>query len=675
MYNVPAAFDIETSNFYDKDENKVALMYVWQFGIDGKVIVGRTWAEFTNLLRMLQFKLGLGQYTKLFVGVHNLSFEFQFIKKLMKWERVFALKAYDVLEAETESGFVFRCTLKLSGMSLEKVGENLIAHEVKKLSGDLDYDLIRTPETPLTEKEYGYAVNDVKVVMAFLEEERDRNNGRMCDIPLTKTGYARLYTRQQCFGERDSKQDYVYHDFMKHLTLTLDEYNTLRRAFAGGFTHGSFDYVGKVVENVDSLDLCSDYPYQICANKFPMSKGQKIDKLTYKQFYKHLNEDCCVFDVEFTNIVSTLHYDYYISRSHCWAGEGFVTYNGRVTEAKRLCMTLTDVDFKIIQRFYKWDGRPKIKNFWVYKKDYLPKSIIEAVLQLYADKTTLKNVDGKEVEYMVAKALLNSIYGMFVSRILRDNWSLDDDAKWQRQEQGEPELKKENYSRTRFSFYPWGVFVTAEARKAVMQGIEEFKGDYLYSDTDSLKVVNLTKHQKWVDDYNAKVYNRLEKMATARGIDMELFNPADRNGNRHLMGVWEHDAHYTRFKFLGAKRYIFENDGKINITVAGLNKKVAVPWMTKQWSNDECFSNFNDGLKVPKEYTGKLTHTYIDDERTGTVVDYLGNAYDYKSLSGVHLEQTEYNLSAVMEFIRDLKKAFERKEISVEQIEGGYEDA
>ena len=55
-YNIPASFDIETSSFrtYEDEhgqEVKRACMYIWQFGLNGSVIFGRTWDEFFELLQ------------------------------------------------------------------------------------------------------------------------------------------------------------------------------------------------------------------------------------------------------------------------------------------------------------------------------------------------------------------------------------------------------------------------------------------------------------------------------------------------------------------------------------------------------------------------------------------------------------------------------------------------
>lgn len=42
-YDLCCGFDIETTNY---TETKTAFMYIWQFSINGTVIIGRTWEDF-----------------------------------------------------------------------------------------------------------------------------------------------------------------------------------------------------------------------------------------------------------------------------------------------------------------------------------------------------------------------------------------------------------------------------------------------------------------------------------------------------------------------------------------------------------------------------------------------------------------------------------------------------
>ena len=55
-----------------------------------------------------------------------------------------------------------------------------------------------------------------------------------------------------------------------------------------------------------------------------------------------------------------------------------------------------------------------------------------------------------------------------------------------------------------------------------------------------------------------------------------------------------------------------------------------------------------------KGYSGKNIVTYIDEEKVGFVTDYLGNTNMYHEMSGVHLDETDYNLSLSDKYIEFL---------------------
>ena len=138
------------------------------------------------------------------------------------------------------------------------------------------------------------------------------------------------------------------------------------------------------------------------------------------------------------------------------------------------------------------------------------------------------------------------------------------------------------------------------------------------------------------------------------GFNHELLSPKTVKGVEKPLGVWDFEGKYTRFKTLGAKRYLYEEDGELFLTVSGLSKRNGIDYMVEQCNNDnsKVFEMFTDDLKIPKEKTGKNTHTYIDDEITETITDYMGNTEIVTSLTGVHLEQAEYSLSISDFFIK-----------------------
>ena len=174
ILNVASVFDIEASSFYNEENQKQCTMYAWVFGINGKCIRGRTWDEWFKVLQRVCEYYELSITNKLIIYIHNLSYEFQWFRKMFDWYKVFATDTRKPLYALAEIGIEFRCSYLLSGYSLEKLGENLTKYKVNKKVGDLDYELIRHSQTPLTDTEWGYILNDGLVVMAFIQEEIER---------------------------------------------------------------------------------------------------------------------------------------------------------------------------------------------------------------------------------------------------------------------------------------------------------------------------------------------------------------------------------------------------------------------------------------------------------------------------------------------------------------------
>ena len=671
-YNIAMSFDIETSSFYDnlivRPENKRGLMYAWVFGIEDYTIIGRTWEDMLYLFDLVTEILELSLENRIIVYVHNLGFDFQFFRPYFEFDRVFALDMRDPLQAITENGIEFRCSYKLSGYALAKVGEHLTRHTVRKMVGDLDYSLIRTPNTSLSKREYGYIEHDALVVCAYIQEQIEDHDNNITKIPLTKTGEVRNYCRNACLHSfkthnRFDAKFYEYNRLMKRLVIKSPlEYQMLHQAFAGGFTHGNHLHINEICEDVGSYDETSAYPYVMISQLYPMSKGEMITLKDKADFEHNLEYYHAIFTATFYNIEETFTYDHYISVSKCIEKENVVADNGRLVKADKITILLTNIDYEIIKKTYKWK-RLTVRNFRRYKRGLLPKDFILSILDLYEKKTTLKDVEEKIIEYQNGKENLNGCYGMTVTDICRDEINYIEyfeDTNKQGWTTSTPDydkvIDKYNKDKKRFLFYPWGVFVTAHARKIIWDAIMNLKEDYRYSDTDSVKFVNPDKHKEYFINYNNRLLRRLKRIMDYLSIPFEKCTPKTIKGVIKPIGVFEFEGRYKHFKYLGAKRYLYEDqEDKLNLTVSGINKKVAVPYLLKTYkTNTGVFNAFNDGLVIPKGHTGKQIHTYIDYETRGIVRDYLGNDYEYHELSGIHLEETEYSLSMSDEFLRYL---------------------
>src|SRR5699024_4136575 len=83
VYELVTSFDIETTSYSNNGED-IAFMYIWQFSIENYVVYGRTWEEYFDFIDKVR---EVGEVTpgqQLIIWVHNLSFEFQFIRKMIE---------------------------------------------------------------------------------------------------------------------------------------------------------------------------------------------------------------------------------------------------------------------------------------------------------------------------------------------------------------------------------------------------------------------------------------------------------------------------------------------------------------------------------------------------------------------------------------------------------------
>lgn len=655
-YELVCSFDIETTSTYTANNEKFAFMYEWTFGIENYICYGRTWDSFLELIEVLIKKLKLGKNKRLAVYVHNLGFEFQFICKLFCWESVFALEERKPIKALTTGGIEFRCSYVLSGLNLALTAKNLTSHKMQKLTGDLDYKLVRHSETLLTEQELKYCEYDVKIVIAYIKEQLEEYKS-ITKLPMTNTGRVRSYVRNNCLytSNNHHKTSYGrYSRYRKLMTeLTLDEctYKQLKQTFQGGFTHANYRYVGKLLENVHSIDFTSSYPTVMLAEYFPMSKPIKVKNIQQEKLLENFNNPHkgYMMYLHFTNIRSIVS-EMYISEHKCIELKNPTVNNGRIFQAEKVVYPATDIDFKILQKCYVWESL-RISNVYKFYMDYLPLPIIKSIIKLYQDKTTLKGVEGQENEYLKSKGMLNSVYGMCVTDIVKDESTYTNEWGTSKADVSE-QIQKYNESKNRFLYYPWGVWVTAYARKNLWNGILNIGSDYIYSDTDSIKFVNYEKHKKYIDWYNNNITKKLYAMCDFYKLDKNSIEPMTIKGKKKPLGVWDYEGKYKYFKTLGAKRYMYYDD-ELHITIAGLSKKQGASYLLEKNNHDiqKVFENFNNSMYIPASKTGKNTHTYIDDEREMIVKDYTGKLLHVKSLSSIHLEECDFTLELSKQYI------------------------
>lgn len=632
------AFDIETTNIYEKDSagniitdpRPYAFMYHWQFCIDDAVCFGRTWEEFQDLLNTFEKKMNLSYNNRLVIWVHNLSFEWCFMNHFIEYEEGFFKEEKKPLKILTKGGIEFRDSYALSNMSLNKFCENEGAVYYKLDGEEFDYSKIRTPQTTLTEYEQSYCYNDVRGLCECIKSRMRFDT--LATMPMTATGYVRRDLRQSVRGDKK------YRELFRSNALDKDLYLLCREAFRGGDTHANIHYSNQLLHGVTSKDIASSYPSSMMMGLYPQTKFMKLNVSTYLN--NDMSDYALLMEVRLVGVRYVGQCGIpYIAVSKCRAlTKDAVKDNGRVLYASMLELVCTDIDFEIIKNEYEYTDI-FLNNIYASKYAPLSPKIKNVVMDYFRAKTTLKGDPEHEYEYNRKKASLNSTYGCMVMRIDQEETVYNPDT--YSYEVKAPDLEemltKFYKSRNNFLSYQHGIWITANSRKRLRDMLNIVAKDVVYCDTDSIKYKN--DHEA---DFELK--NKiLKEEAIKAGAYAET-----KSGKIKYMGVWEDDGNYSEFKTLGAKKYVYKEGDKIKSTIAGVSKKAGAAYFSVNG-----IDSFNIGT-ILKD-SGHLTAFYNDDDiHTITV-----KGASFTSASNVALIDNNYTIGVTGEYLDLLEKALD----------------
>lgn len=649
-------FDIETSSFSQNDKN-YATMYIWQmsFATPSEMIVihGRTWSEWISLMSEIKNTLYyMPHKPKLVIYVHNLSYEFYWIMSKLYINKVFARKRNKPIYCQSDN-ILFKCSYFLSNMSLRNLADEY-GYSQKE---NMDYSLKRFWFTPLTKEEISYSETDVIIIAQYILDEIKRN-GRIQDIPLTSTGYARRY----CLNHIRSTTYFVGYkkNVQNMVDFDYDLFQILYNAYSGGYTHSNFTYTGITWEHIIPYDFNSSYPGVMVRKKFP-SKFRQVTNPTVSKLNEFIKEGkyAIVMRIKLKNLMS-IKQNSILSVNKCKAEGEVIVDNGRLRHAKYVDVTLTDLDYKLLKLFYQFDKDIEIVSMYISQYRYLPKSFIEAILKLYHDKTTLKGTEDPILKrrYAISKALLNSLYGMCVTNPLNDeiifNPENTDDV-WSKVECDPNEgLEKYKNSIKLFTAYQWGVWVSAWARYELLTTVSEIDDIVIYCDTDSIKAFDNPKLYEAIERKNKIIHSENLEIMKIYHLTDDQISPL-----QHELGLWDKEKIYKYFKTLGAKRYVFTKEktpDEFEITIAGVPKDKGAYYIARKAEEEGIspFELFDDELDIPAEtffsqnekfQLNKLSMQYIaNNPFEMEAIDYLGNKGVIKELTYVYAKPVGFTM-------------------------------
>lgn len=667
-YNMPAAFDIETTTvrpgalgYENADGRPLGFPYLFQWCIYGTVIMCRTYDEAIDIFDWLS-EYFIGKYNRsLIIFDHNLGYEYQFFKDVWRinGKRSFALDKHHPVTLQLENGLLLRDSYKMTNMSLETLTRDW-STTYFKAPEIMDYRQQRTPYTELDNDTLAYSALDVLSLCDAIVNFLDARAERIWTKCPTSTSFIRAELKRRVgvgVKHRDKEQT-AYFRMLDNIKVNPDIYAMLTRQARGGNTHANRRITGQIIgdpatgSGVGHWDITSSYPAQmVCYPEYPIGAWEPLDDdcpLSTIELFE-ANGYCTLFDLVLINprIKEGVTVPYIArAKSQILTGTNEASDNGRYLRgAEMLKLTIYGIEWPIIKQQYDYDDTVILAGYFA-RKSYLPDIVRRYVLGLYAQKTELKGVDGKEIEYALAKTYVNGVFGMAFTRILRDKYAvtaggIELDAAPDPAEELEKYQRKTSY----FMAYAWGSMVATLGRVYLQRMIDTAGPDFLYCDTDSV----FASRPEIVRPKMQRLEAEIKAYQRKCGMELTYY---DIKGRPHELGGIDEEPECA-FKTWGAKKYAtIEKDLKLRSTIAGVPKDAGAKIIGGS------LDDFRLDMTFKGEDTNKLCLWYNDNEKI-TLYDEGRPIKVYSNIAMLPVDyylslSSDYTICLMMEGINEL---------------------
>ena len=583
-------------------------------------------SEFASCLEKLRTNIPADRFLIYF---HNLAYDWVFLERHLIDRfgipcHQLNTKPHYPVSVQFDNGIMIRDSLILAGTRLEKWADDLDVDH-KKAVGKWDYNKFRNQGDSFNADELLYIECDVLALVECLDKIRAELHHHVYSIPLTQTSIVRAQVRAE--GRKAGARE----KFLKVVPEFTVYNDALVPSYHGGFTHANRNTRGiiwaesEINYPIICGDIASSYPYVMLTGKIPDGKLRRRNGQVHgTELLKYYDTTSFVFRWTARNVrLKDPEYPMPVLQfSKCDMCINSERDNGRILSADFVSIIINEVDFRLINEMYDYDG-DVCSEIYSCHKDYLPKWYRDLVFRFFSEKCEKKG--GDPVAYALAKARVNSLYGMCCQRCIRaeiaedyetgefiDQYELlyDDESKTLDEiKETIRHMDEEAYKHYVDSYnsilpYQWGCWITSIAMSNLFDigrcvKSPEDGGAWLYSDTDSVYAFG------W-DDQKLAALNELRK----RQLIEAGYGPVVAHNKEFWVGVVESDPDddtFSEFIALHSKCYAARNkkSGKIKLTVAGVPKKKGAACL-----NDD-LNNFRDGFVFPGEDTGKLTHFYF----------------------------------------------------------------
>lgn len=406
------------------------------------------------------------------------------------------------------------------------------------------YTRERNEDHEITEEEYLYIYSDLEVMADALEIQFNQGLKAMTSGSDSLKGY------KDVIGTKTFEKLFPI--------LSLEDNEEIRWCYRGGFTWLNERYARKDIEGGIVFDVNSLYPSQMYYQPLPFGKpikfnGKYVEDKDYPLYTQHIR---CEFILK-EGYIPTIQLK----------NQGLMFKQNEYLKSSKgetVDLYLTNIDLKLIEEHYDlydveyvggWKFRSKVGMF----KEFI-------------DKWMLVKATNKGAIRLLAKLMLNSLYGKFATnpKVTGKVPYLKEDGSngftLPKDENGNvvDEFKDPVYT-------PIGVFVTSYARNLTIRTAQKCYDRIIYCDTDSI-------HLEGTE------------------IPDVIKDVIDDN----KLGYWKHESTFQRARFIRQKTYIEEIDGKLHVICAGMPDRIKEK---VTWENFHVGFSAN-GKLLPKQVKG-----------------------------------------------------------------------
>ena len=467
--------------------------------------------------------------------------------------------------------------------SVEKVAEGF-ALPISKL--EIDYKLKRPRGWKLTDHEIDYIRNDVEIM------------ARALNI-MFEQGLNKMTIAGDAFA---SYKSFMPNYRTRFPILSKEVDSDIRLAYRGGFTYVNEIYKEKEIGKGITIDKNSMYPSKMVQKPLPYGKPEFFEgKYCYdKTMPLYIQSLTCKFElkkgkipnIQLKNNLSFMPNEYLSS-----------------SDNKLVTISLCSPDYELFLENYNIED-VVYHGGWKFKEC---QGMFDDYINYWMNEKIKAGKEGNQPMRQIAKLMLNSLYGRFgLSITARQKYPyLDEDGIVRYallpEEEREP------------VYIPVACFITSYGRVDTIRtsqkirdySLKKYGEDrYYYSDTDSIHCgltdedMEALKDDIFIDDY--------------------------------ALGAWAKESDFERALFIRQKCYVEEENGKLNVTVAGLPKYLS-PLIT--------FNNFKRGFTTEGLSLNQMIDLASKNGATDEEIRKLHPKLTYKYVKGgVILSDTDFTI-------------------------------